>query len=117
MRAIWRNEDHVLQILLLPEIRVPEKKTGVHLRKRSDLINEQGSGWAISISGRNNNVLAVCATALPFSAQRHAGSGSGADDCRFWRFEECGAAFTGLPVRLVWSGPPREVFPEKERCD
>ena len=39
MRAIWRNEDHVLQILLLPEIRVPEEKTAV-IYETLGLINE-----------------------------------------------------------------------------
>ena len=40
MRAIWRDEDHVLQILLLPEIRVPdEKKTVIY--ETLGLINEQ----------------------------------------------------------------------------
>ena len=40
LRAIWRNEDHVLQILLLPELRVPEDKTQV-IYETLGLINEQ----------------------------------------------------------------------------
>lgn len=40
MRAIWRDEDNVLQILLLPEIRVPEDKTSV-IYETLGLINEQ----------------------------------------------------------------------------
>ncbi|MEH6790091.1 YbjN domain-containing protein [Parasphingorhabdus sp.] len=40
MRAIWRDEDHVLQILLLPELRVPDDKTAV-IYETLGLINEQ----------------------------------------------------------------------------
>lgn len=40
LRAIWRNEDHVLQLLLLPEIRVPgDKKIAIY--ETLGLINEQ----------------------------------------------------------------------------
>ncbi len=40
LRAIWRSEDHVLQVLCLPEIRVPdEKRKAAH--ELLALINEQ----------------------------------------------------------------------------
>lgn len=40
VRCIWRSEDHVLQLLCLPDIRVPEdKKASVH--EIMALINEQ----------------------------------------------------------------------------
>jgi len=40
LQAIWRVEDHVLQILCLPDIRVPEDKRGPMYEALS-LINEQ----------------------------------------------------------------------------
>jgi len=40
MRAIWRDEDNVLQLLVLPDVRVPEEKRAV-LYKALGLINEQ----------------------------------------------------------------------------
>lgn len=40
IRAIWRPEDHVLQLLCLPDIRVPEDKRGAMFEVLA-LINEQ----------------------------------------------------------------------------
>jgi len=39
-QAIWRREDHVLQLLCLPDIRVPEAKRG-QIHEALALINEQ----------------------------------------------------------------------------
>ena len=39
-QAIWRPEDHVLQLLCLPDIRVPEEKRG-HVHEALALVNEQ----------------------------------------------------------------------------
>lgn len=39
-QAIWRREDHVLQLLCLPDIRVPEAKCG-EVHEALALINEQ----------------------------------------------------------------------------
>lgn len=40
VQAIWRSEDHVLQLLCLPEVRVPEAKR-VAMYEALALINEQ----------------------------------------------------------------------------
>jgi hypothetical protein len=40
LRCIWRSEDHVLQILCLPDIRVPEEKKAAVFEVMA-LINEQ----------------------------------------------------------------------------
>ena len=40
LRAVWRREDHVLQLLCLPEIRVGEDKRGV-AHELLALVNEQ----------------------------------------------------------------------------
>ena len=40
VRAIWRTEDHVLQILCLPDIRIPDDKKGP-VYELMALINEQ----------------------------------------------------------------------------
>jgi len=63
MRAIWRNEDHVLQILLLPEIRVPEEKTGV-IYETLGLINEQLWLGHFDLWSNNNVLLFRHATLL-----------------------------------------------------
>ncbi len=39
-QAIWRNEDHVLQLLCLPDVRIPENKRA-HVFEALALINEQ----------------------------------------------------------------------------
>jgi hypothetical protein len=55
LRAIWRSEDNVLQILCLPDTRVPEDKRG-HVFEALALINEQlwlghfdiwSNGWVL----------------------------------------------------------------------
>tara|TARA_R110000824_G_scaffold25838_4_gene89544 strand:- start:30086 stop:30592 length:507 start_codon:yes stop_codon:yes gene_type:complete len=63
MRAIWRNEDHVLQILLLPEIRVPEEKTSV-IYETLGLINEQLWLGHFDLWSNNNVLLFRHATLL-----------------------------------------------------
>ena len=63
MRAIWRNEDHVLQILLLPEIRVPEEKTAV-IYETLGLINEQLWLGHFDLWSNNNVLLFRHATLL-----------------------------------------------------
>ena len=63
MRAIWRNEDHVLQILLLPEIRVPEDKTAV-IYETLGLINEQLWLGHFDLWSNNNVLLFRHATLL-----------------------------------------------------
>ena len=40
LRAIWRREDHVLQLLCLPEVRVPDDKR-VQMFELMSLVNEQ----------------------------------------------------------------------------
>jgi len=40
LRGIWRREDHVLQLLCLPEIRIPEEKRGPMFEVLA-LVNEQ----------------------------------------------------------------------------
>ena len=63
MRAIWRDEDHVLQILLLPEIRVPdEKKTAIY--ETLGLINEQLWLGHFDLWSNNNVLLFRHATLL-----------------------------------------------------
>jgi len=62
MRAVWRNEDHVLQILLLPEIRVPDEKKPV-IYETLGLINEQL--WLGHFDlWSNNNILLFCHATL-----------------------------------------------------
>lgn len=39
-QAIWRSEDHVLQLLCLPDVRIPENKRA-HVYEALALINEQ----------------------------------------------------------------------------
>ena len=63
MRAIWRNEDHVLQILLLPEIRVPEEKKTV-IYETLGLINEQLWLGHFDLWSNNNILLFRHATLL-----------------------------------------------------
>ncbi|MEJ6594222.1 YbjN domain-containing protein [Parasphingorhabdus sp.] len=63
MRAIWRNEDHVLQILLLPKIRVPEEKTSV-IYETLGLINEQLWLGHFDLWSNNNVLLFRHATLL-----------------------------------------------------
>ena len=63
MRAIWRNEDHVLQILLLPEIRVPEDKKAV-IYETLGLINEQLWLGHFDLWSNNNILLFRHATLL-----------------------------------------------------
>ncbi|AMO72721.1 YbjN domain-containing protein [Sphingorhabdus sp. M41] len=63
LRAIWRNEDHVLQILLLPEIRVPEEKTAV-IYETLGLINEQLWLGHFDLWSNNNVLLFRHATLL-----------------------------------------------------
>lgn len=63
MRAIWRNEDHVLQILLLPEIRVPEAKKAV-IYETLGLINEQLWLGHFDLWSNNNILLFRHATLL-----------------------------------------------------
>jgi hypothetical protein len=63
MRAIWRNEDHVLQILLLPEIRVPEEKKTV-IYETLGLINEQLWLGHFDFWSNNNILLFRHATLL-----------------------------------------------------
>lgn len=63
LRAIWRNEDHVLQILLLPEIRVPEdKKPAIY--ETLGLINEQLWLGHFDFWSNNNILLFRHATLL-----------------------------------------------------
>lgn len=63
MRAIWRNEDHVLQILLLPEIRVPDEKKAV-IYETLGLINEQLWLGHFDLWSNNNILLFRHATLL-----------------------------------------------------
>jgi len=63
MRAIWRDEDHVLQILLLPEIRVPEDKKSV-IYETLGLINEQLWLGHFDLWSNNNILLFRHATLL-----------------------------------------------------
>ena len=63
MRAVWRNEDHVLQILLLPEIRVPDEKKPV-IYETLGLINEQLWLGHFDLWSNNNILLFRHATLL-----------------------------------------------------
>ena len=63
MRAIWRDEDHVLQILLLPEIRVPDDKKSV-IYETLGLINEQLWLGHFDLWSNNNILLFRHATLL-----------------------------------------------------
>lgn len=63
MRAIWRDEDHVLQILLLPEIRVPDEKKSV-VYETLGLINEQLWLGHFDLWSNNNVLLFRHATLL-----------------------------------------------------
>jgi hypothetical protein len=63
LRAVWRNEDHVLQILLLPEMRVPDdKKPAIY--ETLGLINEQLWLGHFDLWSSNNILLFRHATML-----------------------------------------------------
>ena len=63
LRAVWRDEDHVLQILLLPEMRVPDdKKSAIY--ETLGLINEQLWLGHFDLWSSNNILLFRHATML-----------------------------------------------------
>ena len=63
LRAIWREEDHVLQLLLLPDIRVPDEKRPV-IYETLALINEQLWLGHFDLWSNNNILLFRHAMAL-----------------------------------------------------
>ncbi|VAW03024.1 FIG01224314: hypothetical protein [hydrothermal vent metagenome] len=63
LRAIWRGEDHVLQLLLLPDIRVAEEKKSV-IYEALGLINEQLWLGHFDLWSNNNMLLFRHATML-----------------------------------------------------
>ncbi|OAO01095.1 YbjN domain-containing protein [Parasphingorhabdus sp.] len=63
LRAVWRNEDHVLQILLLPELRVPDEKK-IAIYETLGLINEQLWLGHFDLWSNNNILLFRHATLL-----------------------------------------------------
>ena len=95
MRAVWRNEDHVLQILLLPEIRVPDEKKPV-IYETLGLINEQLWLGHFDLWSNNNILLFRHATLL-------GGSGMlGLDQAQtIVDLAIMGAFLSGLSVRPV----------------
>lgn len=64
LRGIWREEDHVLQLLVLPDIAVPDDKYG-HVYEALGLINEQLWLGHFDIWSNNGMILYRHGLSLP----------------------------------------------------